>query len=203
LTERTCFSELERRVVTLVTSILSAHADEETPEWLMRPGRAECGDLWPLLTDTYRCLTDKALPDLMPRKERRQIDAVIVVPGRPPFILEVDETQHFNKYRAQTLDSYPPDVRVAFPVNAWRQRSRMKERLEGGRFGAPKPPLFPGEKAGTSNGHSGTCSATLCHRATATARRFGSGTSEVEDWIHGPQAADRMRELLSERIAPR
>ena len=194
--------ELERRVVTLVTSIFSADADGETPEWLKRPGRAECGDLWPFLTDTYRGLTDGTLPDLMPQKERRKVDAVIAATDRPPFILEVDETQHFNKFRAQTLDSYPPDVFVAFPVSAWRQRSRIKQRLEGGRFGGPKPPLFPGENGRHKQRafRDMLCDLVPSHHGYGPTLRIGY--FEVEDWIYGPQAADRMRKLLSERMTP-
>jgi hypothetical protein len=36
------------------------------------------------------------------------------------------------------------DIPLAFPAEVWRQRSHGKRRLEGGGFGAPKPPLFPG-----------------------------------------------------------
>ncbi len=54
----------------------------------------------------------------MPLREHRRLDAVLMKRGQPPRILEVDETQHFNEYRATALRAYPRGVRVAFPKSA-------------------------------------------------------------------------------------
>jgi hypothetical protein len=45
--------------------------------------------------------------------ERRRVDGVFQRAGRP-FILELDEIQHFNMFRATTLRCYPDDVPLAF-----------------------------------------------------------------------------------------
>jgi hypothetical protein len=70
---------------------------------------------------------------------------VLIVRGSPPRILEVDEKQHFNAYRAATLRHHKDDVPLAFEADLWVARSIFKTRLEGGGFGRPVPPLFPGE----------------------------------------------------------
>jgi hypothetical protein len=58
-------------------------------------------------------------------------------------ILEVDESQHFNEYRALTLRAYV-NLPVAFDREAWLKACQRKTRLEGGGFARPRPPLFPG-----------------------------------------------------------
>jgi hypothetical protein len=83
------------------------------------------------------------LPELMPPRERRIIGCVLQRRGEPPRIIEFDETQHFNHYRAQTGRRYPRSVRVALDRRAWLAVCDAKTRLESGGFGKPKPPLFP------------------------------------------------------------
>jgi hypothetical protein len=86
--------ELERAVVGLVQEVLGADL-AETPEWLVRPGRTECGNQWSLIQALYADLTGLELPEVMRPIERRAVDALLLEPGRPPRILEVDEKQHF------------------------------------------------------------------------------------------------------------
>jgi hypothetical protein len=74
--------EIEYAVVGLVTDILGA-STASTPDWLVRPGRAECGDRWPLIRSIYSELTGLELPGEMHKVERRTVDAVLVVPGSP------------------------------------------------------------------------------------------------------------------------
>ena len=111
--------------------------------WLQRPGPPECGRRWPLVRRHDGELTDMDLPDVMPPRERRTVDCVLQRRGGPPRIVEFDETQHFNRYRAMTIRRYPRSLRVAFDPTAWLAASDAKQRLEGGGFGKPKPPLFP------------------------------------------------------------
>ncbi len=137
--------ELERAVVALVREILDAEL-VGIPAWLVRPGKAECGERWPLVQEIYADLTGgMVLPEVMRPVERREVDAVLHRPVEPPRILEVDESQHFNHYRAATLGFYTARVPLAFPADVWIEHSKQKTRLEGGGWGAPKPPLFPGE----------------------------------------------------------
>jgi hypothetical protein len=44
-------------------------------------------------------------------------------------ILELDETQRFDQFRALTLRRYPSSARVAFPVVRWVEQSDRKTRL--------------------------------------------------------------------------
>ena len=57
--------ELEQAVVELVHGIYGGHL-LSTPDWLMRPGPAECGRRWLTLKAIYRELTGLEVPDEMP-----------------------------------------------------------------------------------------------------------------------------------------
>jgi hypothetical protein len=192
--------ELERAVVALVRELLSAEI-AATPAWLVRPGKVECGKHWPLVQEVYADLTDgMVLPEAMRPVERREVDAVLQRPGDLPRVLEFDETQHFNPYRARTLSFYAGDVPLAFPVDAWIARSQQKTRLEGGGFGRPKPPLFPGD--GGRHRQRAFRDA-LCdvlppdHGFLPTLR---IGDFEVAAWLHGEDVRERMAALLADRL---
>jgi hypothetical protein len=89
-------------------------------------------------------ITSMVLPETMPARERRRVDCVLKVDSSAPRIIEVDEEQHFNHYRAQTLRLYS-DASLAFDPEVWIEHSDVKRRLEAGGYGKPKPPLFPGD----------------------------------------------------------
>lgn len=174
--------------------------EESTPDWLMRPGRAECKRRWPLVRRIYSELTGLELPEEMPVRERRQLDAILIKRGQPPRVLEVDEKQHFNEFRATTLRAYPTSVRLALPKRAWIGRSEAKRRLEGGGFGRPKPPLFPGEGGRHRQRAFRDALADILPPAHGWAPTLRIGHFEVEDWIYGSQAKAQMRKLLAERL---
>jgi hypothetical protein len=136
--------ELERAVVELVVDVLGCTLGT-TPEWLLRPGRIECRTQWDMACAIYRDLTGHELPDEMPRRESRCVDAVLVSPTGAQRILEVDETQHFNRFRSRTLRHYQASIPVAFDSAEWIRRGEYITKLRGGGFGKPKPPLFPTE----------------------------------------------------------
>src|SRR5207302_186513 len=62
----------------------------------------------------------------MPPRETRRVDAVLDTGDNQPRILEVDEMQHFNRYRALTLRHYTADARVAYPIEKWIEQSDRK-----------------------------------------------------------------------------
>src|SRR5690625_7703457 len=79
--------ELQNAVIAAVRAALPEHdiiEEPATPPWLNRPGRAECGAAWPLVSDLYRELTGLELPEQMPPRERRHLDAVLSAPAAPP-----------------------------------------------------------------------------------------------------------------------
>jgi hypothetical protein len=132
-------------VAALRAALPDAEVHDNTPAWLLRPGRPECGDRWKLVTSIYRELTDLELPDQMPPRERRHVDAVIEQPGKPARIFEFDESQHFNAHRATTLRAYADGVETAFPRDIWLRASESSTKKLGttGGWGKAKPPLFP------------------------------------------------------------
>lgn len=192
--------ELQAAVVPLVARILGAELIS-TPQWLLRPGLVDCGASWKTICAIYSELTGLELPQSMPARETRRVDAVLDVRGEAPRILEVDETQHFNRYRALTLRSYPPSARVAFPVERWIEQSEKKPRLEGGGFGKPKPPLFPVEWGRHQQRAFRDALGDLLPPEHGWAPTLRIGDFEVVPWIYGEQAEVKMRELLGERLA--
>jgi hypothetical protein len=148
----------------------------------------------------YHELTGLVLPETMPRRETRRVDAVLDVGDGRPRILEVDETQHFNRYRALTLRRYPTAARVAFPITRWIEQSEMKTRLEGGGFGKPKPPLFPAEQGRHAQRAFRDMLADLLPPEHDWKPTLRIGDFEVLPWIYATGAEARMRELLGARL---
>lgn len=190
--------ELERAVTELVVRILGAQIIP-MPNWLIRPGRKECGQQWPLIEAIYRDLTGLELPDVMRSVERREVDAVLEIDGQPARILEVDERQHFNEFRAKTLRHYVGNVPLAFDAAAWIVRSEQKSRLEGGGFAKPKPPLFPGENGRHRQRAFRDALADILPPEHGLAPTLRIGDFEVKDWIFGSDSEERMRGLLESK----
>ena len=42
----------------------------------------------------------------------------------PPFIVEFDEHQHFSHARLVTLNNYPANAQIGFPISRWRELCR-------------------------------------------------------------------------------
>jgi hypothetical protein len=194
--------ELQTRVIGVVHSIYGGELEtENAPEWMLRPGRAECRRRWPLVQTIYAELTGLELPETMPPREHRRLDAVLRKRGRPPLVLEVDEKQHFNRFREQTLRSYPASVKPAYPKRLWIERCQQKTRLEGGGFGKPRPPLFPGEGGRHRQRAFRDALADILPPAHGWQPTLRVADFEVADWIYGDIAKRRMKALLAERLA--
>jgi len=147
------------------------------------------------MTQIYHDLAQMKLPEEMRPVERRQLDLVFEVPDQPPRIFEFDETQHFNHFRALTLDRYD-GVPVAFDVAAWRRECSKKKRLEGGGFGAPKPPLFPGVQGRHKQRAFRDALADILPPEHGYLPTLRIAFFEVESWLSGTQCAERMEALL-------
>ncbi|MCS0502302.1 hypothetical protein [Ancylobacter mangrovi] len=133
----------QMKAIQLIEAATGQQLLKATPPWLLRPGAQECAGRWYLLCDIYRALTGLNLPEQMPRRESRRIDAILPEQAGPR-VVEIDEGQHFNLHRKLTLDTYPADVPLAFDRNVWCVRSNREPRPRSGGWAAPKPPLFPG-----------------------------------------------------------
>jgi hypothetical protein len=192
--------ELQAAVVPLVARILGAKLIA-TPPWLLRPAAIECGGRWERVCAIYRELTGRDLPETMPSRETRRVDAVLDTGDGSPRVLEVDETQHFNRYRALTLRGYPKDALIAFPTNRWISQSEKKTRVEGGGFGKPRPPLFPAEYGRHAQRAFRDMLADLVPPEHGYKPTLRIGDFEVFTWIYTKEAETRMRELLDERLA--
>jgi hypothetical protein len=190
--------ELENTVRSHVLA-LTGSQELLTPDWLVRPGRAECGRLWPTVQQIYTTLTGAVLPDVMRSIERRTVDLVFHADRVGKRVLEVDEPQHFNEFRAITLTPYPPATVVAFPVDSWLRMCRAKRRLEGGGFAAPKPPLFPGVNGRHRQRAFRDALCDLLPSEHGYLPTLRIAWFEVADWIHLPVARERMRGVLAER----
>lgn len=192
--------ELERVVIALVQDVYGG-TKLPTPTWLQRPGPAECGRRWPLACDLYAELTSMALPEVMPPRERRTVDCVLQRRGEPPRIIEFDETQHFNHYRAVTIRRYPRSVRVAFDRPAWLAASDAKRRLEGGGFGKPKPPLFPHQDGRHRQRAFRDALVDVLPAAHGWLPTLRIADFEVSEWVYERGAKAKMRALVVDRVA--
>ena len=163
--------ELERAVREQVVGILGAEI-VATPEWLVRPGKLECRAHWQLVHRIYAHLTDGML---LP--------------------------EHFNGYRARTLAHYVSGVPLAFPAQHWIERSTQKTRLEGGGWGRPMPPPFPGHGGRHRQRaiRDALCDIVPTQHGFEPTLRIGD--FEVAGWINSPESLSRMEALLSSRLA--
>ena len=191
--------ETEQRVLQLVRAILRTHTNLKTPDWLQRPGQRECQRRWPLICSTYHELTGLTLPEEMPPRERRQVDGIIQLKGQAPRIIEVDEYQHFNIHRSATLRRYPRTVLLAFDRRQWIAWGDHVTRLTTSFYGKPRPPLFP---EGGGRHRQRAFRDALCDLLPPLygyAPTLRIAECEVESWIHGRGARQRLSELLAER----
>lgn len=166
-----------------------------------RIGREECGPLWQLIKVIYRELTGLDLPEEMPPRERRKVDAVLQRHREPPRIVEFNERQHFNHYRAVTMRLYPRTTRIAFDRQAWIDRCNGKRRLEGGGFGAPRPPLFPGENGRHRQRAFRDALCDLLPPEHGFLPTLRIADFQVEPWIHERDARARMSQLLERQLS--
>jgi hypothetical protein len=135
----------------------------------------------------------------MPPREHRYVDAVLQRPGEPPRIIEIDEKQHFNEFRALTIRLYPDDVAMAFDRRVWLDRSELKKNFEGGGFAKPRPPLFDGELGRHKQRafRDALCDILPPEHGFLPTLRIAH--FEVTSWIYSASARDRMRELVEAR----
>lgn len=152
-----------------------------------------------LIRKIYNSLTEKDLPNEMPLRERRRVDCVLRMPNSARRIIEVDESQHFNHYRARTLGFYPADVRIAFDRNVWIGHSEAKKKLEGGGFARPRPPLFPGEGGRHRQRAFRDALADIVPQEHGFEPTIRIAYFEVEQWLNTNDAPKRMKELLGTR----
>lgn len=192
--------EFQRDVLRVVHHVLGG-TFEPTTRWLLRPGRMECGKRWQLVCRIYRALTGEQLQETMPQRESRRVDCVLKIANSCPRIIEVDETQHFNAFRAMTLRLYQQKIQLTFDPKDWIERSEKKTCLEKGGFAVPKPPLFPG--AGGRHLQRAFRDA-LCdilppdHGFLPTLR---IAKFDVYAWLKASDACDKMQELLDRKFA--
>jgi hypothetical protein len=189
--------EIQNRVLDLVEASLEVPlAREVCPPWLGRPGRVECGDLWPTVQAIYADMTGDGLPDVMPPRERRSIDAVLTGRDGLSRIVEVDEIQHFTSPRARTLALYPGETETAFDRDRWALRSTATTKLRGGGFARPCPPLFPEPGGRHLQRAYRDALADLLPSWHGWLPTLRIGDFEVADWVLDDDATERMRRLL-------
>jgi hypothetical protein len=150
--------------------------------------------------EIYRELTGLDLQEEMPKRESRRVDGVLLSERSGPRIVEIDEIQHFNRYRGLTLSKYPAELRLAFDRETWVGRSQDEPRQKSGGWAKPKPPLFPrpgGRHLQRAFRDALADILPLDHGFEPTLR---IAHFEVKQWVHAADAPQRMRELLDRKL---
>ena len=190
--------ELQERVLEVLEAAVRRRITRAPrPEWLSRPGRQECRTEWKRIRHIYRQLTDgMELPETMPPKEWRELDGLFGGRGLPLRLVEIDERQHFNEFRAMTLSLYPKSNRLGFPAEIWLAESRRRVV----RAGRATPPLF--SMAGGRHRQRAFRDAMtdLLPPLYGYAPTLRVADFEVEPWIWQRGAAPRLRRLIEPRL---
>ena len=137
----------------------------------------------------------------MPSRERRSIDAVLTDADGGIRIVEVDEVQHFTPPRARALAHYPPGTGTAFDREEWQRRSAASTKLRGGGFARPCPPLFPDPGGRHLQRAFRDSLADLLPAEHSWRPTLRIGDFEVKDWLHAPDASERMAVLLRNKLS--
>lgn len=124
---------------------------------------------------------------------------VLVLDGQRR-ILEIDEKQHFNHFRAQTLQHYPNSIQVGFPTSDWIAASNAKKKLEGGGFAKPRPPLFPEPGGRHQQRAFRDALADILPSVYGWQPTLRIADFEVEGWVFEANAAEHMQALLDGRF---
>jgi len=192
--------EVQRAVCDVVHDICGGTVIAETPVWLQHPSKSRCGRRWPSVQRIYSKLAGLELPEEPPPRERRTVDLILKRRGQPPQIIEVDEKQHFNQFRAITLRAYPSSTAIAFPKEEWLAACDAKTRLEGGGFAKPRPPLFPGENGRHRQRAFRDALADLLPAVHGWLPTLRVADFEVRHWIFDNAPRTHMAALLDSRL---
>jgi hypothetical protein len=136
----------------------------------------------------------------MPPRERREVDGLIGGRGQPLRLIEVDEQQHFNEFRARTLSAYPTDVPLGFPRDLWLEASNKGRLIGPPGYARPKPPLFPMDGGRHRQRAFRDALADLVPPVHGYAPTLRIADFEVLPWIYERGASSRLRKLLEHRI---
>jgi hypothetical protein len=195
--------KIQKAVLDLVSQVLGGTIESKgkTPSWLIRPGKVECGDRWPLICEIYRELTGLELIEVMPKNNWRQVDGILQCATSPQRIVEVDESQHFNCYRGRTLRLYPTGLPLAFDRKTWIDHSRAEPQQKSGGWAARKPPLFPDAGGRHLQRAFRDALADILPLDYGFLPTLRIADFEVEPWIGTSSAHKQMEDLLAHKIS--
>jgi hypothetical protein len=192
--------KIQRQVLHLIIQITGGTIESMTPDWLIRPGRIECGKRWVLVCRIYRKLTGLELPDVMPTRDSRKVDGILKCRFCDPRIVEVDESQHFNCFQRMTLRHYPAELRLAFERDTWINRSQAEPKQKSGNWAAPKPPLFPNAGGRHQQRAFRDALADILPPDHGFQPTLRIADFEVKPWIGTEYQRTRMEDLLNRKI---
>ena len=193
--------KIQRAVLDLIAQVTGGTFETRTPEWLNRPGMCECGGHWQLVSKIYRKLTDSDLPETMPPREWRKLDGILKCANSSPRIVEVDESQHFNRYRGMTLRLYPAESPLAFDRKTWIEHSQAEPRQKSGSWASPRPPLFPAAGGRHLQRAFRDMLADLLPPDYGFLPTLRIAHFEVTDWIGAECAQGKMKDLLARKFS--
>jgi hypothetical protein len=192
--------KIQNAVIELVRQVTGSTIEATTPEWLIRPGKMECGKRWPLVCTIYHDLTGLVLPEVMPANDRRTLDCIVRFGASKLRVLEVDEIQHFNHYRGMTLRRYPANWPVAFDLHDWIPLCKDEPKQKGD-FAKAMPPLFPHDGGRHRQRAFRDALADLLPPDHGYLPTLRIADFEVKGWLNAASAKERMAALLETKLA--
>lgn len=192
-------SILEDRVRAAIAAAGLDLRSGEPQGWLSEPTRRGNERAWPPIECMYhRLASAQLLADRIPGQRRP--DNILVLDG-VQHLLEIDGAQHINIHRAATLECYPADAAVGFPLEAWLVRCRRKQPGRSGGWARPCPPLFPMPGGRHRERALRDALADLLPPLHGFGPTVRLAAFEVARWISQPDAPERIHALLRERAA--
>lgn len=121
----------QKLIAEIIASVLGQRPQlDKSFEWFINKHTRSHFEKWySLIDDIFCCLKGHWPANQSKRTQCLKCDAYFS--GKYNFIFEFDEHQHFSSARLKTLELYPPELRVNFSVDEWKNKCRTyKEKAD-------------------------------------------------------------------------
>jgi hypothetical protein len=110
----------QKLITDVVSTVLNEYATDVSFDWFInKHTQAHFGKYFTTIDKIFAALNgDKQASQA---KRTKTLDCDAYFGGQHNFIFEFDEYQHFSSARLKTFEFYPPDLKINFSVDQWKQ----------------------------------------------------------------------------------